>query len=144
MIVYAESSAVVAWLLEEPRAADVSAALDEAERIVTSTLTRAECARAVVRGVSLGRLTKRKAGELLQALADTEASWYRLDLSDRVLAGASVPFPVEPVRTLDAIHLASADIARATFGDVGVLSFDDRVRANAAALGMTVLPSVAA
>lgn len=140
MIVYAESSAVVAWLLDEPRAADVGASFDVAERVVTSTLTRAECARALVRGVSLGRITRRQAGDLLEKLADTDATWNRLDMSDRVLSGASVPFPVEPVRTLDAIHLASASIAQVEMGEVGVLSLDERVRANAAALGMTVLP----
>ena len=45
-----------------------------------------------------------------------------------------------PLLTLDAIHLASASIAHVEMGEVGVLSLDERVRANAAALGMTVLP----
>jgi len=51
-----------------------------------------------------------------------------------------MPFPVEPIRTLDAIHLASAILARAAVPDLALLSLDERVRANGRALGFTVLP----
>jgi hypothetical protein len=51
---------------------------------------------------------------------------------------AEDPFPSEPVRTLDAIHLASALFLRQAFPDLTVLSADDRVRANAAQLGFDV------
>ena len=50
-------------------------------------------------------------------------------------------FPREPVRALDALHLATV----LRIGDfrpgLGVLSFDRRIRANAAALGFDVLPA---
>ena len=141
MIVYAESSAVVAWLLGEPRAAAVAAELRDADRVITSALTRAECARAILRGVSLRRVTKREAADLMRTYDEAEAGWDELDVSQRVLANAGAPFPVEPVRPLDAIHLASAHIAHTAFGDVGLLSFDERVRANASALGLTALPA---
>jgi hypothetical protein len=45
------------------------------------------------------------------------------------------------VRTLDAIHLASALMSREVWPELGVLSLDDRVRANASALGYLVLPA---
>jgi hypothetical protein len=45
------------------------------------------------------------------------------------------------VRALDAIHLASALLAREVWEELVVLSFDERVRSNAVALGFTVLPA---
>lgn len=50
------------------------------------------------------------------------------------------PFPVEPIRALDAIHLASAIVARDVWRDLAVLSLDERVRVNAVRFGLPVLP----
>lgn len=49
-------------------------------------------------------------------------------------------FPVEPVRTLDAIHLATALEWHKRIEPVAVLSTDERVRSNARALGLQVIP----
>lgn len=57
-----------------------------------------------------------------------------------VLDRARRPFPVEPLRTLDALHLASALTAMETLGDVAVLSLDRRVRTAARASGLELLP----
>ena len=54
MILYAESSAVLAWLLGEPAGRDVRALLAKADRVVTSALTAVECARALARARALG------------------------------------------------------------------------------------------
>ena len=45
MIVYAESSAVLAWLLGESNESLVRATLGASERVRTSSLTALECAR---------------------------------------------------------------------------------------------------
>jgi len=58
-----------------------------------------------------------------------------------VVERARRPFPVEPVRTLDAIHLASALLASARVADLGLLSLDERVRAAGRALGLPVVPA---
>ena len=52
----------------------------------------------------------------------------------RLRAGQA--FPVEPVRTLDALHLASALEFLVLFPDLKVLSLDDRVLANLPQLGL--------
>lgn len=49
-------------------------------------------------------------------------------------------FPAEPVRTLDALHLASALFLNEFVPSLAVLSADDRIRNNAAQLGFAVLP----
>lgn len=141
MIVYAESSAVLSWLLEEPRAKAVERELNGATRVISSTLTGIECARTIVRGAALGKFTSSDAQVLLRIYRAAEATWGRLELHDRVAERAGAPFPVEPVRALDAVHVASAALAHAEFGPVAMLSLDERVRANSAALGLTVLPA---
>lgn len=140
MILYAESSAVLAWLLGEPRAAFAEQALRDASLVVTSTLTGAECARAILRGAALGAISRTRAQALVHALEEWEAGSDRLEIGDRVVSRASAPFPCEPMRTLHAIHVASAALVQAELGAVTVLSYDDRVRSNAAALGMALLP----
>ncbi len=58
-----------------------------------------------------------------------------LELAPPVLARALEPFPV-PVRTLDALHLASIDFLRASGQDVRLASYDDRLTRAAAQLGI--------
>ena len=144
MIVYAESSAVLSWLLGEPRGAQAAQVFESADLVVASVLTGVECSRAIVRGAGRGAITRAQARRLGEALADAEAGWHRLDVSDRVLVRSRTPFPIEPVRSLDAIHLASALVAREAYRQVAVASLDERVRANAVALGMAALPDPAA
>ena len=54
-------------------------------------------------------------------------------LAPPVLARALEPFP-SPVRTLDALHLASMEFLRAHGQIVNLASYDDRLRAAARAL----------
>lgn len=140
MIVYAESSAVLSWLLEESRAKAVSEVLDRATVVIASTITGIECARALVRCVTLRSITQPQADALFDFYRDAAASWDLMEVDDRVAERAGAPFPVEPIRTLDAIHVATATCARERFREISMLSLDERVRANAAALGLTVLP----
>jgi hypothetical protein len=49
---------------------------------------------------------------------------------------SSAEFPVEPVRSLDAIHLATALDSIQLFQDVSVLFFDKRMAVNIVALGL--------
>lgn len=140
MIVYAESSAILSWLLGEPSEEIARSILKDAESVVTSSLTAVECSRGLARARALGRVSD--AGELaaLRLLDVAESSWDVHDLSDQVMSRARAAFPSEPIRTLDALHLATALIFREALGDVCLLSFDERIRDNARALGITVLP----
>ena len=63
-----------------------------------------------------------------------------LPLGPAVIDRARKPFPAEPIRTLDALHLASALNAAETLDDLSVLSLDRRIRSSARALGLSVLP----
>lgn len=58
-----------------------------------------------------------------------------LELITPVLERAAAPFPA-PVRTLDALHLASADFLRQQGAAVRVASYDRRLLAAAQAMGL--------
>jgi predicted nucleic acid-binding protein len=140
MIVYAESSAVLSWLLGEPSQNLVLQLLRDAERVVSSSLTGVECARALARARASGRLSASDELAALRLLDVAESSWDVHELSGNVMAQARATFPVEPLRTLDALHLATAMVFHQALGAVALLSFNDRVRDNAQALGLSVLP----
>jgi hypothetical protein len=140
--VYAESSAVLSWLLGEKRAAEVTEALAAADEVVASDLTLVESDRALVRLVALGITPESHAIERRAVLAEAAAAWNRVRVGDAVLERARRPFPHEPLRSLDALHLSSALLAREGLSDLNVLSLDERLRQNARALGFVVLPSL--
>lgn len=60
-----------------------------------------------------------------------------LELAPAVLARALEPFPA-PVRTLDALHLASIEFLRARGKTVELASYDDRLIAAARGLGIPI------
>lgn len=140
MIAYAESSAVLAWLLGEPQEAAVRRLLAEAQSVVASTLTRLECARAIARGVITQRLGHANELAALQLLDAASRSWVTLEMIGRVLDRARARFPHEPVRTLDALHLSTALLFHEAHGALTMVSLDERLRENATSMGLTVAP----
>lgn len=63
-----------------------------------------------------------------------------LELSPVVLARALEPFPI-PVRTLDALHLASIEYLRGRDVSVRLASFDERMLAAARLMGIATVGS---
>ena len=107
----------------------------------TSVLTFAEATRAILRARLTGRLDAGGALKARRRRAEFERCSEVVPLDDEVLRRAGEEFPVEPVRTLDAIHLATLQILAEALPDLDVASSDDRFRENAQALGFTVLPA---
>lgn len=140
MNLYAESSAVLAWLLEEPTADSVEAVFDQAEEVVASELTLVECDRALIRAQTWGALSEAEALRRRTLFGSVSSHWTFLKMDREILERARYRLPVEPVRTLDALHLATALTARSAISDLALLSLDQRVRDNGAALGFDVLP----
>lgn len=68
------------------------------------------------------------------------AQWTRLRVAPSILDRARQPFPGEQIRTLDAIHLATALEASGTLDQVNLLSLDKKIRSSAQALGLRVVP----
>jgi hypothetical protein len=59
-------------------------------------------------------------------------------VTDAVLARAGRPFPVEPIRTLDAVHLATAELLGEPPQLITVVTRDSCVIDNARTLGYAV------
>lgn len=123
-MIYLDTSVALAHLLAEDRRPP--AAL-WARSLVTSRLLEYELwtrlnARRL--GVSHGEPARR----LLERLAV-------LELLPSVLARALEPFPA-PVRTLDALHLASIEFLRARGQRIELASYDERLIAAARTLGI--------
>jgi hypothetical protein len=87
-----------------------------------------------------GELAEAAAEDLFALVARLAATWSILELSGDVAARAEEAFPAEPVRTLDAIHLASGLVLRQSLPDLRFLSTDERVVQNARRLGFEVVP----
>jgi predicted nucleic acid-binding protein len=138
---YAESSAVLAWLLDEESGATVREALAAEPIVVASDLTLIECDRVLHRAAALGELTEADAADRRAYLATIATHWTLLRIGPEVVERARHPFPGEPIRTLDAIHLASLLVARSALAGLALLSLDARVRSAAGRLGIELRPS---
>jgi uncharacterized protein len=143
VIVYVDSSAIGAVLLGEPMSNRVQHALEVAERVCTSTLTLVECSRALIHAKFVGRISAHDESSLRSRLRTAQRDWIRLNVDQLVLARACEPLPADPVRALDAIHIATACILRDEVSDVVIVSLDRRMRECATQLGFAILPEVA-
>jgi predicted nucleic acid-binding protein len=133
---YIESSALVAALLESDTTVIKKVARGTLQ--VTSALTLAEAGRAVIRARATGRLTAEEEQAAVRALRTFERRCFVLDVDRAVLNRVRRPFPFEPIRTLDAVHLATAELLGEAPPLVTIVTRDDRVRKNAEALGYVV------
>lgn len=121
---YIDSSVALAYLLAESRAP--SATLWRAE-LVSSRLLEYEVWNRI-HGRRLGRSLGRETVLLLSGIE-------LIELSNQVLARALEAWPA-PLRTLDALHLATIEYFRAQGEPVELASYDDRLIAAAQALGV--------
>ena len=133
---YIESSALVAALLE--RDADALKSVRTRGRKVTSALTIAEAARAILRARAASRLTPDQERAAVRALRRFERRCFLVAVTDQILARVRRPFPLEPIRTLDAVHLATMELLGEPPPLIVAVTRDARVRDNARALGYTV------
>jgi predicted nucleic acid-binding protein len=131
-----ESSALVAALLEHDTA--IRRSLPPGIHHVTSALTLAETGRAIIRARATARLTPAEERAAVRALRTFERRCFILDVDRAVLDRVRRPFPVEPIRTLDAVHLATVELLGEAPQLVTIVTRDDRVRNNARALGYIV------
>jgi predicted nucleic acid-binding protein len=138
---YADSSAVLSWMFGEPEGEAVREVLAAADSVLASDLTLVECDRTVLRACAAGRISEGQAADLRAVLIATAAHWHLLRLDAEVIERARRPFPVEPIRTLDALHLASALTARSALPGLILLSLDERMRTAGRRLRFTVRPA---
>ncbi len=94
----------------------------------------------LIRGVAVAELTQAEADAARMMLAPAAARWAVKEVATDVIDALRRAFPKEPVRTLDALHLATMLVLRSAIPELAVLALDGRVRENAALLGFEVRP----
>ena len=112
-------------MLDEDFSSDVADLLKNGALRVSSTLMRVELARTVAR----------RAPQLSLSAAAVSDGFELLDISLEVLSIAAT-LPPATLRTLDAIHLATASLLRAEL--TAFVSYDERLLVAAAAFGLPV------
>ena len=123
--VYLDSSAIVKLVIREPETDALLAFLEPRQLWVTSALARVEVVRAVRRH---GRPAAARAAALLDGLS-------LLALDDALLDSAAT-IDADRLRSLDAIHIASAQQLEAQLD--ALVSYDARMLAAARSLGVPV------
>lgn len=136
---YLDTSVVLAWLLEGSNDLE---GLEGSRSVGSSRLLWTEVARGIHRALQTSRLSPASAAAVQHRFAALATRVTRVELSETVLRRAEGPYPVI-VRSLDAIHLASAEKwfeSEYPAGDpstVYVWSTDSRMNECALLLGFT-------
>jgi len=125
-VIYIDTSVALAYLLAEDRLPPESL---WQEMLVASRLLEYELWTRIH-----ARKLAHSHGEHVRALVGRVAL---LELAPPVLARALEPFP-RPVRTLDALHLASMEFLRNQGQTVALASYDERLLAAARALKIAI------
>ena len=102
-----ETSGLLAAILEHDDAAREVLSGDAI--YFTSGLTVAEAQRGLIRARTAGRLSPHDEQVASKALRAFLRHCHVVGLDQEVLERAGAAFPVEPVRTLDALHLATVE-----------------------------------
>ena len=126
-----ESSAIAALLLGQTKGDIVTDILERADNVFSSELMLVECDRVLIRAETSGAISAADAASRRAALNRESAYWMLVRIDSEVLERARRPFPLEPVRSLDAVHLATLRVAGSIFVKTALLSFDERIRAHA-------------
>jgi predicted nucleic acid-binding protein len=127
-LIYVDTSVALAWLLAEDRHPTANF---WSGMLVSSRLLEYEVW-VRIHALGLGRSHDGHVRALLGRIAF-------LELTPEVLERAHEPFAV-PVRTLDALHLATADFLRTHGQHPRIASYDRRLLNGAASLGLEEFP----
>lgn len=125
-MIYVDTSVVLAELLAEDRR--------PAEDFWSQTLVSSRLLEYEVWTRVHARKLARSHGEAVRALVGRVAL---LELVSPILTRALEPFP-RPVRTLDALHLASTEFLRERQPAISLATYDDRQSAAAKAMGIAL------
>lgn len=139
MVVYLDTSALVKlYVAEEDSREMVRRAVEESERIATSTVAYAEARAGLARKQREGIFTVE---ELRRAVSDLDDDWptyERLNVSGPVSYLAGELAERYALRGYDSVHLASAVRLSERFEDLRFLAFDDRLNDAAKGADLTV------
>jgi len=134
---YFDTSALVKRYVDEPGRRQVQQLLRRHD-CVTSAILPVELRSALRRRVAERTLDSSRVSEILKRVAGDRAYWTVIEVGTGVLSGAEALVSVHALRTLDAIHVASAQLfaARLSISDLIFVSADKRQTEVASAIGL--------
>jgi predicted nucleic acid-binding protein len=136
MIAYVDSSVLLRLVLRQSGALKEWSSLDEG---VTSALTQVECLRTLDRLRVVERIPDEALASRREAIFGLLATLAVVDLAGVILDRASQPLPTA-LGTLDAIHLATAQLWRERTGvDLTMATHDSALATAARSLGMPIV-----
>lgn len=124
---YIDTSVVLRTVLESGTTPDFEQRIGAARVLLTSRLSLVEAARALLRLRWSGRVSEER---LADAGREIDALWGRCDiweLTPQVCDLAGQVVPAKPLRTLDALHLATYLLARRQIAALELLTVDKRL-----------------
>ncbi|MFN2376004.1 MAG: type II toxin-antitoxin system VapC family toxin [Candidatus Binatia bacterium] len=130
---YLDTSAVLRAILESGTSPEIEVRIRDASALVTSRLALVESSRALVRLRVLGAATE---SQIADAGRELDGIWNRCDiweLGREVCELARAMAPATNLRTLDALHLATFQVARRHLAGLELLTADEKLRAAAGA-----------
>jgi uncharacterized protein len=129
-VIYLDTSALVKLIRIEVGSDDLGDWLDERTEMpwITSVLAEIELPRAI----------RAVAPEGLSAVPSVLARLDRFEI-DPVIRATAAAYPDPGLRSLDAIHLATAQTAASTAPLTALVTYDSRLSQAADAMGMTVV-----
>jgi len=138
MWAYFDTSALVKRYVAEAGRPDVLRLLRRYD-VVTSAILPVELRGALRRRAAEGTLNNARVTEMLTRVATDREFWALIGVGKDVLDAAETLVTAHPLRTLDAIHVASAQLFATRMGTPALVfvSADARQTAAAAAVGMT-------
>ncbi|MFN8624602.1 MAG: type II toxin-antitoxin system VapC family toxin [Candidatus Binatia bacterium] len=134
MIVYVDSSVLLRIILGEPAPLRQWRAIT---RPIASELIRLECLRTIDRARLQYRLDDRHVAAQRAAVLEQLEAFETIPIDSAVLDRAAEPFPTR-IGSLDAIHLASALMARAFVPGLQFATHDSGLAVAAQAMGFKV------
>jgi len=124
---YLDTSVALRATLEQGTTPDIEQRIAAAPVLVTSRLSLVESARALLRVRLDARVAESRLADVRREL---DALWHRCELwelSHAVCDLAALLAPGRPLRTLDALHLATFLLARRRVEGLELLSADQRL-----------------
>jgi predicted nucleic acid-binding protein len=125
---YLDTSSVLRATLESGTTPELEARIGAAEVLITSRLSLVEASRALLRARQLGLAPEARLADVEREL---DLLWARTELWELTAAVcelARVVAPARPLRSLDALHLATYLLARRRLEGLELITADERLR----------------
>lgn len=136
---YFDTSVLVKQYVDEPGAAAARQQFRR-HRIVSSVIAPIEILSALSRRQAMAQLTAPSFSRIVNDLRVDRAHWELLGVNESVLSRAEALLPATRLRALDALHVASAQLAATMAGTpFPFITADTRQRAAAEQLGLDVI-----